>query len=429
MTRSTDGRSCPSRATSCLRSLRPLLHETVGNGARGRGEHAGGQRRGEERTARAAPACRCAHDALALRGLQGRPPRAVRPEARPGPDELARGRPAPASATADPAPHPRGPDQLRRPRVPGESGGRGALRGPPRAHWALRRPGSCQHGQERDAARDRQRRAGRRGGAERSTPAPAAARTSVPPAPRRAPRGGPPPARRAARPGSAARARVVERPGGELGDEQEPAAYTGTGIVRSPPETAYTAPSEHGERDAAPAAPRKAATRAATAPPTPRSPRTADAGSTTVGCPRPPPARARRRRSLGAGRDGRGAGTRSPPRSARSRRRPVLPAWPTGTPSVLNRARNASRCRRQSRRAAGRGRRRAGRAQRGDLDDREVVAAGAQVEQRGDAARVEQWRHPEDEGPSGQEPARDVGDVPPPEAPPASLASSVSMMR
>ena len=97
------------RARVRLRSLRPLLHETGGNG-RARPRQA---RRGRKGTAAARPGlARRAHDALAVRRLRGGPARAVRPQARPGPAALAERRPALPGAAADAAPDPGGPVDL-----------------------------------------------------------------------------------------------------------------------------------------------------------------------------------------------------------------------------------------------------------------------------------------------------------------------------
>ena len=70
--RRLDGRSVlPFARDVRLRSLRPLLHETVGNGARGRSNTRRG--RCEAATAARAGLAGGAHDPLAVRGLQGRP--------------------------------------------------------------------------------------------------------------------------------------------------------------------------------------------------------------------------------------------------------------------------------------------------------------------------------------------------------------------
>ena len=89
--RALDGRSIlPFARNVRRRRLRPLLHTTAGQGARA-DEHPRGRR--ARHAATRAGLERHPNDALALRRVQGRPARALRPSARPMADQLGRGDP------------------------------------------------------------------------------------------------------------------------------------------------------------------------------------------------------------------------------------------------------------------------------------------------------------------------------------------------
>ena len=137
-----DGRSVlPYTRNTHLRNLRPFLHTTAGQGSHGRTNTREGGAKGTETRVPAWAAVRTTRWLYVA--YKGRGSRAVRPQARPVGDELARARPALPAAAQHAAPRAPGPQDLPRPQLRQARVGVGAVSGEEGA--ALYEPASSLH--------------------------------------------------------------------------------------------------------------------------------------------------------------------------------------------------------------------------------------------------------------------------------------------